>query len=235
MAHAELGFVPKAGVMVVFRSKRGDRIKVLFWDGSGIVMISPLIWIAFRPPCVRLLQRCRTRSPGWKRRPNVRITSSPNCAMRFIASDLSSWPPTSARLAFEDLETAAAEAEAAREALAERNADGKPRRPAAKRNLGHLPDHLPRIEQVIEPTQRICPCGCTDMVKIGEDRAERLDIVPARFQVIVTVRPRYACCRCNAGVIQADTPNWLIEGGLPTEGALAHVAVSKYADHLPLL
>ena len=39
MAHAELGFAPKAGVMVVFRSKRCDRIKVLFWDGSGIVMI----------------------------------------------------------------------------------------------------------------------------------------------------------------------------------------------------
>ena len=39
MAQAELGFVPKVGVMVVFRSKRGDRIKVLFWDGSGIVMI----------------------------------------------------------------------------------------------------------------------------------------------------------------------------------------------------
>jgi transposase len=37
MAHAELGFAPKAGVMMVFRSKRGDRIKVLFWDGSGIV------------------------------------------------------------------------------------------------------------------------------------------------------------------------------------------------------
>ncbi len=39
VAHTELGFAPKAGVMVVFRSKRGDRIKVLFWDGSGVVMI----------------------------------------------------------------------------------------------------------------------------------------------------------------------------------------------------
>lgn len=39
VAHAELGFAPKAGVMVVFRSRRGDRIEVLFWDGSGIVMI----------------------------------------------------------------------------------------------------------------------------------------------------------------------------------------------------
>ena len=64
--------------------------------------------------------------------------------------------------------------------------------------------------------------------------AERLDIVPARFQVIVTVRPRYACRRCDAGVLQADTPSWLIEGGLPTEATLAHVAVSRYADHLPL-
>lgn len=39
LAQAELGFAPKAGVMVVFRSKRGDRVKVLLWDGSGIVMI----------------------------------------------------------------------------------------------------------------------------------------------------------------------------------------------------
>ena len=29
-------------------------------------------------------------------------------------------------------------------------------------------------------------------------------------------------------------PAVLIEGGLPTEGAIAHVLVSKYADHLPL-
>ena len=101
-------------------------------------------------------------------------------------------PPDARQLAFEDLETVVAEAEAARDALVERNADGKTRRLAANRNLGHLPDHLPRIEQVIEPPQKICSCGCTDMVKIGEDRAERLDIVPARFQVIVTVnRPGF--------------------------------------------
>ena len=50
----------------------------------------------------------------------------------------------------------------------------------------------------------------------------------------VTVRPKYAWRRCDAGIIQAETPHWLIEGGLPTEGTLAHVAVSKYADHLPL-
>jgi transposase len=135
--------------------------------------------------------------------------------------------PDELQLAFEDLETAVAEAEAARDALTVRNTDGTTRRPAAKRNLGPLPDHLPRIGEVIEPVQEVCPCGCTDMVKIGEDRSERLDIIVARFQVIVTFGPRYACRHCDAGVVQTGTPNWLIEGGLPTKGTLAHVAASK--------
>jgi transposase len=34
----QLGLDPHSGVAVVFRSKRGDRIKVLYWDGSGIVL-----------------------------------------------------------------------------------------------------------------------------------------------------------------------------------------------------
>ena len=63
---------------------------------------------------------------------------------------------------------------------------------------------------------------------------ERLDIVPAQLRVIVTVRPRYACRACTDGVTQAPAPAALIAGGLPTEGAIAHVLVSKYADHLPL-
>ena len=76
--------------------------------------------------------------------------------------------PDERQLAFEDLETAVAEAEAARDAMVAPNADGTTKRPAAKRNLGHLPDHLPRVEQVIEPGHKVCPCGCTEMVKIGE-------------------------------------------------------------------
>jgi transposase len=87
---------------------------------------------------------------------------------------------------------------------------------------------------VIEPASLECPCGCGLMHKIGEDRTERLDIVPAQLRVIVTVRPKYACRACTDGVTQAPTPAWLIEGGLPTEGAIAHVLVSKYADHCPL-
>ncbi len=55
------------------------------------------------------------------------------------------------------------------------------------------------------------------MHRIGEDRSERLDIVPAQLRVIVTVRPKYACRACTDGVTQAPTPPWLIERGLPTE------------------
>lgn len=136
------------------------------------------------------------------------------------------------QLAFEDLEIAAAETQ---EAIDQLPAQGsKPRRKAAKRNRGHLPAHLPRIEQVIEPDNKVCACGCTTLVPIGEDRSERLDVIPAQFRVIVTVRPRYACSRCDAGILQAAAPPHLIEGGLPTEALMAHVAVAKFCDHLPL-
>lgn len=107
-------------------------------------------------------------------------------------------------------------------------------KPAIKRTIGNLPADLPRIVQVIEPDSLICPCGCGEMHRIGEDRSERLDIVPAQLRVIVTVRPKYACRACTDGVVQASAPAHLVTGGLPTEATIAHVLVSKYADHLPL-
>ena len=142
--------------------------------------------------------------------------------------------PDQLQLAFEALEGALAEAEEA--ALASTAPASAParKRPRAERNIGHLPESLPRIEQVIEPESTQCPCGCGEMVRIGEDRTERLDIVPAQLQVIVTVRPKYACRECEEGVTQASAPAHLIEGALPSEGAIAHVLVSKYADHCPL-
>lgn len=140
--------------------------------------------------------------------------------------------PDERQLAFEDLETAVAQVEAAKADATP--AASRPRRDGVKRNLGRLPVELPRIERVIEPDSIACPCGCGAMHRIGEDRTERLDIVPAQFRVIVTIRPKYACRRCQEGVTQAPAAPHLIEGALPTEGLIAHVLVSKYADHLPL-
>ena len=122
--------------------------------------------------------------------------------------------PDQLQLAFEALEGAMAELEESTPASATSTPRGKRRAP--ERNLGHLPEHLPRFEQVIEPQSTHCPCGCGEMVRIGEDRTERLDIVPAQLRVIVTVRPKYACRICEEGVTQARAPAHLIEGGLPS-------------------
>jgi len=107
---------------------------------------------------------------------------------------------------------------------------------AARRrtNRGALPAHLPRIERVVDVESTICPCCSGALHRIGEDVSERLDIVPAQFRVIVVRRPKYACRACEEVVLQAPAPARLIEGGLPTDGTVAQVLVSKYADHLPL-
>lgn len=70
-------------------------------------------------------------------------------------------------------------------------------------------------------------------ILIGEDISERLDVVAAKFRVIVTRRPKYAF-KSEDGVFQAAAPAHIIEGGIPTEALLAQIAVSKYADGLPL-
>jgi transposase len=72
------------------------------------------------------------------------------------------------------------------------------------------------------------------MTVIGHDTSERLDVIPAQFRVVVTRRPKLACRACAGTVVQAPAPPRLIEGGLPTEVLVAHVLVSRYADHLPL-
>ena len=71
-------------------------------------------------------------------------------------------------------------------------------------------------------------------MKIGEDVSERLDVTPAKFRVIVTRRPKYGCAQCKEGVSQAPAADHIVEAGVPSEALLAHVAVSKYADGLPL-
>ena len=35
----ELGLDPHSGLTVIFRSKRGDRLKILVWDGTDLVLV----------------------------------------------------------------------------------------------------------------------------------------------------------------------------------------------------
>ena len=140
--------------------------------------------------------------------------------------------PDQRNLALEDVEQAIAETEAEQE-----KADPALKRARAKtRRAGRasLPEHLPRVEVVVAPDDTACPCCGGKMQVIGEDRSSRLDVVPAKYQVIVTRRPKYACRKCQDAVVQAPAPARLIAGGLPTERMVAHVLVAKYADHCPL-
>src|SRR5690606_38985761 len=96
-----------------------------------------------------------------------------------------------------------------------------------------LPAHLPRDVALHQPASCQCPdCGGA-LRRIGEDIAEQLEYVPARFRVIRHVRPKFACARCEV-IVQADAPSRPIARGLAGAGLLAHVLVSKYCDHLPL-
>lgn len=136
-------------------------------------------------------------------------------------------------LTFEDLEIAIGEAQEAHDQASSAEPRSKPKRTKAAGSRA-LPKDLPRVETVIEPDSLACPCGCGDMVRIGEDVSERLDIVPAQLRVLVTVRPKYACSKGRAGVAQAKAKPRIIEGGLPTEALIAHIMVAKYSEHMPL-
>lgn len=96
-----------------------------------------------------------------------------------------------------------------------------------------LPDHLPREVAVHEPEQKGCPACGGSLSKLGEDVSEMLEYVPARFKVIRHVRPKLSCAQCDS-IVQAEAPTRPIARGLAGPGLLAHVLVSKYADHLPL-
>jgi transposase len=71
------------------------------------------------------------------------------------------------------------------------------------------------------------------MAKIAEDVSERLDVIPAQLRVLVTRRPKYACRRCSGAVAQAQAPEHVVPGGLPTEALIAQIIVAKFGDHLP--
>ncbi|HYA79961.1 MAG TPA: IS66 family transposase [Methylocystis sp.] len=141
--------------------------------------------------------------------------------------------PDQLQLVLEDIEIAIAETQESEDDRARRSG-----RPFGSKRTGRaaraFPAHLPRVERVIEPSSLACPCGCGQMLRIGEDRSSRLDVTPAQYRVIETVRPRYACSKGCSGVAQAPAPAHLIESGVPTEALLAQVAVAKFSEHMPL-
>jgi transposase len=107
-----------------------------------------------------------------------------------------------------------------------------------KRGRKPLPDNLPRVEMIhdIPDDEKVCACGAT-LSRIGEDTCEKLDYIPAKVRVLRHIRYKYACKNCEDDgptVKIAPPPVALIPKSNATEGLLAHIAVSKFADGLPL-
>jgi len=133
------------------------------------------------------------------------------------------------QLSLEDEEVAQAAEDAPPQADQNTTSDQKPKGQPKRKPL---PDYLPRHEDILSPGEECGQCG-GKLKTLGQDVTEELEYVPGRFVVNRIVRPRMACGCCEA-IHQAPLPSRPIERGRPGPGLLAHVLVSKYADHLPL-
>ena len=96
-----------------------------------------------------------------------------------------------------------------------------------------FPKHLPREDIVHEPSSCQCEACGTAMRKLGEDISEVLDFVPSYIRILRHIRPKLSCPKCST-VVQAPAPSRPIDRGMASASLLAHVAVSKFSDHLPL-
>jgi transposase len=80
---------------------------------------------------------------------------------------------------------------------------------------------------------KICTCGM-HLKNIGKDVSEQLDVIPAKIYVKRHKRQKYACKKCQDSIKIASVQSQAIAKCMAAPGLLAHVAVMKFDDHLPL-
>ena len=104
-----------------------------------------------------------------------------------------------------------------------------------------LPKGLPRevIVHDISDEEKVCGCCAGELHRIGEDKSEKLQFIPAQVKVIEHVRPKYACRTCEKDGIsntvkQAPVPHSVIPKGYATPSLLSQIITSKYQYGLPL-
>ena len=100
---------------------------------------------------------------------------------------------------------------------------------------------IPRVEEIIDipEAEKTCACGA-QMVKIGEETSEKLEIIPQSLFVKKTIRPKYAC-RCCEGTSDEDkpavkiapVPPAIIPRSIASASLLSYIMIQKYQDHLP--
>lgn len=105
--------------------------------------------------------------------------------------------------------------------------------PPRERSRARLPEHLPVIEEIIEPEAvKAAPQAWR---RIGEEVSEKLDYEPARFLRRRIIRPKYVeRGQVDTVPVLAALPPSLLEGSMVSSGLLAQIVVAKYCDHIPL-
>lgn len=107
-----------------------------------------------------------------------------------------------------------------------------PRRRRRELDLDKLPHY--RHEQELNEADKQCTgCGRAKD-RIGQDESRILEYVPAKLEVHVHVRPKYACRYCKDGVASPPPPVRPIARGIAGPGLIAQIVVAKFGDHLPL-
>jgi transposase len=102
------------------------------------------------------------------------------------------------------------------------------------------PKH-PRFERVIDIPEEDKHCACGhEMVRIGEEVTERVQVIPEQIWVDRIVRPKYACHHCEGSgdeakpaVRIAPVEPTVVPKGIVTASLIAFVLVGKLGDHLP--
>jgi transposase len=129
---------------------------------------------------------------------------------------------------------------------AEAEESGKPKKPRKRGNPVRkpLPDHLPQVHKTIDlpESEKVCGHSGQPLKVIGEEVSKTLDIEPMKVTVIVTHRLKYGDCDCAVCMEGIEPPTMKtapvepqpIPKSMAAPGLLAYIAVSKYADALPL-
>lgn len=107
-----------------------------------------------------------------------------------------------------------------------------PRNPRAGSQRLRTPENLEVVQEVIEP--EVVQAQPQQWKRIGEEVSRLLDYQPGKFFWHETIRPKYVRVAQRAlPPVVAPAPTRVSEGCLAAPGLLAHMLVSKFADHLP--
>ena len=98
-----------------------------------------------------------------------------------------------------------------------------------------LPENLPRNEIIHELQGEELKCDCGgELIHIGSETSEQLDVIPAKVIVNKHIRYKYACKCCEEVVKRAAAPFTPISKSIATSNLLAYIYTQKFNDHCPL-